>query len=149
METLQLWVSNNPSGVEIYPGYYALAACLVLDMTVEEAVAKIVYGKKVSREFKPRRKPSKRADICRAYQEGVTDYQELAERFHCSKGYVWLSLIEKGVVKQKDFGDKVGDLMENEPHLTTTQVAARLGCGVSTAARLIRQWYKQHNIGYF
>lgn len=149
MKVLRVFGNYNPSGIEIYPGYYALAGCILTDMTVEEAIAKIIYGKDVSPELKPRKKRSKVSDICAAYRGGVTDYGELARRFSVDKRYVWQSLIDKGVVKHNDFPDKLDALMEREPNLSQKQIAGRLGCGLSTVSRLLRLWYKKRGIGYF
>ena len=145
----RVWGSYNPAGLVFNPGYYALLACLLSNMSVEEAIAKIMLGKEVSEEYKPQKKTSKRSEICKAYQEGMTDYQELADRFGCSKRYVWLALTDNGIVKKNDYYFRLSDLMEHEPHLSQKEIAGRLGCGLSTVSRLMRQWYKQRGIGYF
>ena len=148
MRVLRVWGNHNPSGIVINPGYYALAACLLCDMSVEEAIAKIMYGQDVGPELKPHKKPSKRSEICKAYKEGMRDYQELAERFDCSKRYVWLALTIKGVVKKNDYYFKICDIMEHEPDTPQKEIALRLGCGLSTVSRLAKRWYREHGIGF-
>lgn len=148
MKVMQKFGNYNPSGITIYPGWYALAACLICNMTVEESIAIIVYGQESNAEVKPRKKPNKRAEICKAYRQGVKDYQKLANRFGCSKRYVWLSLTKKGVVQKKDFYFKFCDLMEHEPSLTQKEVAKKLGCGLSSVSRFMRRWSEQNKIGY-
>ena len=148
-KVLRVWGNHNPAGITFNPGYYALAACLLSDMSVEEAIAKIILGKDVSEEFRPQKKTNKRAEICNAYLQGVTDYQELADMFDTDKRYVWMALTDKGVVKKKDHFFKLSDLMEHEPQLSQKEVAQRLGCGLSTVSRLMRKWYKQQGMGYF
>ncbi len=149
MKILRVFGNSNPSGITIYPGYYALVGCILLNMTVEEAIAKIIYGVEVSAELKPRKRASKRSEICKAYKQGVKDYEELAARFNCSRAYVWDALTRRGLVEKAFYYEKFNDLIEREPQLTTKEVAEKIGCGMSTANRLMNQYYRERRIGYF
>lgn len=149
MKILRAFGNSNPSGVTIYPGYYALVGCILLNMTVEEAIAKIIYGVDVSAELKPHKGPSKRSEICKAYKQGIKDYAELARRFNCSRAYVWEALTKKGLVEKAFYYERFNDLIEKEPQLSTKEVAERIGCGMSTANRLLNRYYREHRVGYF
>lgn len=148
MKILRAFGNYNASGIVINPGYYALAACLLCNMSVEEAIAKIILGKEVSHEFKPRKKTNKKAEICKAYKNG-TGYPELTERFRCSKRYVWQALVDSGTKPRNDYIEKIRELMKYEPQLTQKEVALRVGCGISTASRLMNRVFKENGVGYF
>ena len=149
MECLRVFGNYNPSGIEIYPGYYALLGCILLGMGVEESIAKIMYGKEYNRDFKPQHKPSKRQQICDAYKAGEKDYRVLAKRFNCGKHYVWDSLIAKGVIRHTDYMEKGLEIMKHNPDINAKELEAELNCGTSTAYRVMRRYYKENGIGYF
>lgn len=147
MKCIQVFGNSNPAGTEIYPGYYALAACLILNMTVEESIAKIIYGKEASPEHRPQKKPSKRNDIIEAYKSGQRDYKVLAKRFGCTVGYVWKALTLKGVVEKNYYYEKTSRVMERNPAIEVKALAAETGMGLRTAYRMMMRYYKEHNIG--
>ena len=143
------WASHNPAGIVINPGWYALLACLLSNMSVEEAIVKIMCGDEQNIDYRPRKKTSKKAAIREAYKKGMS-YKELAERFCCSVTYVWDAIVRSGRIERpKDYYLRIQALMEENPRITQKEVSKITGCGLSTASRHMRRVYKERGIGYF
>ena len=142
------WASHNPAGIIINPGWYALAACLLCNMSVEEAIVKIMRGDEGNIDYRPRKKPSKKAAIREAYKNGMSR-KEIVKKFNCSIAYVWDAIVRSGIENHKDYYLRIKALMDEDPGISQKEVAEKTGCGLSTASRHMRRIYKERGIGYF
>ena len=141
------YTSNNPAGIDINLGYYALAECLIKGTDASKALLRwcgVWFDKTKPRKVYTKRPMGKKTRRILAIYEKNPDYRnvKIAKMAKCTPEMVGKVLQKIGIRRNKWDGYKeaiVVEIYEKNPMLQTREIAEKAGCSPEAVRRILRK----------
>jgi hypothetical protein len=146
------YISNNPAGININLGYYALCECIVKGTWASTALAKwcgvwsdrLKPRKKYVRKKSPKKPMGEKTKKILAIYEKHSDYPntKIAKMAKCTPEMVGKVLHRIGVRKNKWEGYKESTVIEiyrKNPVMQNKEIAEQAGCTPEAVRRILRK----------